>query len=956
MAEVGKPPKFLTEDVSPFTTDITPTGGVAVEKVSGLSDFQIEKKKKLDEEAIAAKQKQTQEIYEKYKEYTPTQYFAAGDKNYLVMNAENGFEGLLPYEQLYILDDLGANTRGPEFDQMREQAEAYRQGNVMLPGYSQPIPFYPTDPRYKIEYDRQVTEVADAAFRNQDPIAFYTNGYVNEGAVRAIGAMMAPILTESGKAFLLSGMVARGVPTPQTQIGGAALTGMGLAGVTAGQYLSGLTQSAMGEVAAAQLYKNINNILRGDFGAVDPSLESLSEGTKKSVKEFAAAYTWTGGADALTGLARYLGPAGWAKVIGLGSEQSKNLQRVANQLGVNLAPIHFASDWVKGTARILGVFPVLNRAFKRGGETGQQELLKAMDSLQATYGPVFSMNNVGVNMLQAAKGQKQNAYKAVETAYKNFENIAKNIKSPIVKGTNILGWISNRKEILANMNKGGDAGKYLKALLDIQDNPNFKPFLENLEKQLKQNKGLTILEAREFQKSLNKGMGDYIKDAGKMGRDLTDEEVGALMNLKTAIERDINSINFKNVPESEQILAKQAQEALLHANNQFGLFAAKFSDSVPAKTFAKADAAYALNLGPEIYKPTTKSRQKFYTDMLKVMREDPEAMKGFKDIVGQKEFDSAMGSWINSAYADSMAKGVEIDDVTGQVLMTGALKSNAFNPVKFAELLGLDTAPGRQALKEALGEENVKNLKKFAKLAEAVDVIAVGDPSTFVGRRVTLSGIQGLAALASVGGTAGIAAYSQTEGGLGGAGVSAIVGGITKILLTYGGFRFINNPKRLNQLIDWQNRNIGTKALSRKAIAEILELSKAIGVPTDAEDTLSYQQALAYKKAVEGEMVLGPTKGQITRGLKKPLEAVDILEELETDTTAPGQEQESLDVSFNTTPVAPVTPGLPSSVDPVKFGMLFPGDITGQQAAMSAAQQPRIANQGGLAKLLGFKA
>ena len=949
MAEVGKPPKFLTEDASPFTTDITPTGGVAVEKVSGLSDFQIEKKKKLDEEAIAAKQKQTQEIYEKYKEYTPTQYFAAGDKNYLVMNAENGFEGLLPYEKLYILDDLGLDTRGPEFDQMREQAEAYRQGNVMLPGYSQPIPFYPTDPRYKMEYDRQVTEVADAAFRNQDPIAFYTNGYVNEGAVRAIGAMMAPILTESGKAFLLSGMVARGVPTPQTQIGGAALTGMGLAGVTAGQYLSGLTQSAIGEVAAAQLYNNINNILRGDFGAVDPSLESLSEGTKKSVKEFAAAYTWTGGADALTGLARYLGPAGWAKVIGLGSEQSKNLQRAASQLGMNLAPIHFASDWVKGSSKILGVFPLINSAFKRGGEAAQRALLTAMDSLQATYGPVFSMNNVGVNMLQAAKGQKKEAYKAVETAYEVFENIAKNIKSPIVKGTNILGWISNRQEILANMNKGGDAGKYLKALLDIQDNPNFKPFLEKLEKQLKQNKGLTIVEAREFQKDLNKGMGDFIKDQGKMGRELTDEEVGALFNLKTAIERDISSIKFKDVPESEQILAKQAQEALLHANNQFGIFAAKFSDSVPAKTFANADAAYALNLGPEIYKPTTKSRQKFYTGMLNVMKDDPEAMRGFKDIVGQKEFDSAMGSWINSAYADSMAKGVEIDDVTGQVLMTGALKSNAFNPLKFQKLLGLDTAPGRQALKEAIGEENVKNLRKFAKLADEVDVVYIADPSTFVGRRVTLSGIQGLAALASVGVGAGAGAYFIGDQGLD---VSAAVGAITKILLTYGGFRLVNNPKRLNQLINWKNRHVGAKALSRKAIAEILELSKVIGVPTDAEDTLSYQQALAYKKAVEGEMVLGPTKGQITRGLKKPLDAVNILEELETDTTTPGQGKEALDVSFNT---APVSPGLPSSVDPAKFGMLFPNDITGQQAAMSMSQKPRIANQGGLARLLGFK-
>lgn len=950
MAEVGKPPKFLTDDVSPFTTDITPTGGVAVEKVSELSDFQIEKKKKLDEEAIAAKQKQTQEIYEKYKEYTPTQYFAAGDKNYLVMNAERGFEGLLPYEQLYILEDQGYDTRGPEFDQMREQAEAYRQGNIMLPGYSKPIPFYPTDPRYKIEYDRQVTEVADAALRNQDPIAFYTNGYVNEGAVKAIGAMLAPILTESGKAFLLSGMVARGVPTPPTQVGGAALTGLGLAGVTAGQYLSGLTQSAIGEVAAGQLYNNINNILRGDFGAVDPSLENLSEGAKKAVKEFAGAYTWTGGADALTGLARYLGPAGWAKVIGLGTEQSKNLQKTASQLGINLAPIHFASDWVKGTAKVLGVFPVLNRAFRKGGEIAQRELLNAMDSLQATYGPVFSMNNVGVNMLKQAKGQKKLAYQAVEAAYQNFENIAKNIKSPIVKGTNISGWLSNRTKILEDINRGGEASNYLKALLDIQDNPSFKPFLDSLRETLTQKGGLTILEARQLQKNLNEGMSNYIK--GKP-QDLTKEEVGALLQLKTAVERDINSINFKNVPESERVLAEQAQAALSNANNVFAKFATGFDDSVAAKTFANADAAYALNLGPDIYKPGRVSQQKFYKGMLNVMKEDPEAMKGFKDIVGQKEFDSAMGSWINSAYAESFAKGIDIDDVTGQVLMTEGLKSNVFNPLKFAEKLGLNTAPGRQALKEAIGEEKVKSLQKFIKLADAVDEIAVGDPSTFVGRRVTLSGIQGLAALASVGGAAGIATYSQTEGSLP---ATAAVTALTKILLAYGGFRFINNPKRLNQLIDWQNRNVGTKALSRKGIAEIMNLAEWAGVPTDAEDTLSYQQALAYKKAVEGEMVLGPTEGQIRKGLKKPLEAVDILEELETDTTAPGQGQESLDVSFNTTPVAPVTPGLPSSVDPVKFGMLFPGDITGQQAAMSAAQQPRIANQGGLAKLLGFKA
>jgi len=46
---------------------------------------------------------------------------------------------------------------------------------------------------------------------------------------------------------------------------------------------------------------------------------------------------------------------------------------------------------------------------------------------------------------------------------------------------------------------------------------------------------------------------------------------------------------------------------------------------------------------------------------------------------------------------------------------------------------------------------------------------------------------------------------------------------------------------------------------------------------------------------------------------------------------------------------------LPSQVDPTRYASLFPFDITGQQAAVSSAQRPRIAAQGGLGALLGFK-
>ena len=121
----------------------------------------ITKKADVEKNIATIKDKETQDIFSKYKDYIPTERFTIGKKDYLVMNAGVPFEELLPYEQVYILQDQGIDISDPKFDQLKKDAEDYRKGNVLFPCYSSPIPFYPTDPRYKEEYQSQVEQVYD---------------------------------------------------------------------------------------------------------------------------------------------------------------------------------------------------------------------------------------------------------------------------------------------------------------------------------------------------------------------------------------------------------------------------------------------------------------------------------------------------------------------------------------------------------------------------------------------------------------------------------------------------------------------------------------------------------------------------------------------------------------------------------------------------------------------------
>jgi hypothetical protein len=906
----------------------------------------IEKTAEVEQEAIALKEEKVKENIEEYKDFVPTERFRIGKKDYLVMNAEGGFESLLPYEQLYILEDQGVDVSDPKFDSLKKQAEDYREGNVMFPGYTDSIPYYPTDPRYAEIYKAQVDEVNDMTIKQTDPIAYHTNGFVNRETMKAYAALLGPALTVAGRQFLLGGMAAQAVPGIGTAAGTTAM-GVGTGLTFAGMYLSGLTSGSLSSAAAGQVYDNINRVLRDDF----EGFGDIDENTKNALRDFSSEFMWTSGADSLAGVVRYFGPAGIKKLTSLGRYQSKQLQQYADDLGIKLSPIHFSNDVTKGTSKILGVFPLINYAFKKGGKDSQTELLKWMNSFIGTYGNTMSLNNVGINILQAAKTNKKLGGKSVEEAYKLFEKIGSKINAPIVKGNNMMALLDD--EITKQAARAGDQGmsEYFETFLQVRNSPYFKDSLDDLSRILKRQGGLTITQAREYQKMINESLGEYIKKSGKT--DFTNAEASALLKFKEGLEKDIQSIKLSDIPEEFKELGGQAIGALNNANNLAAKWASTFNEGVMAKAIGQGDIAYKLNLGPNIYKSGATSRQKFYKNLFATMKDDPEAMVDLRKIVGDKEFDNAIGSWINDTYASSFKKGVKRDPTSGSVLMGETLEANAFDPFKFEKSLGLDTPQGREALTKAIGETRVSALDKFMDLAKAVEDVPVGDSSTFVGRRVTFEGMKGLTALASVGG-AGMLGAGLTTGGVG-----AIVAGATKILLTFGAFDFINRPKNLKRITDWFERNIGAATLSRKALAEFEQIMVDVGVPTEAEDAKAYQEAKAFKKIMEeGSQVETSTKTGRTGAQERvqekketeQQESINILDILnqqdQTTSTMPTEMQ---------TNVFQPPSGLTGQANPATYASLFPFDTTGQQAAMSQNQQPRIAAQGGLGALLGFK-
>jgi hypothetical protein len=62
---------------------------------------------------------------------------------------------------------------------------------------------------------------------------------------------------------------------------------------------------------------------------------------------------------------------------------------------------------------------------------------------------------------------------------------------------------------------------------------------------------------------------------------------------------------------------------------------------------------------------------------------------------------------------------------------------------------------------------------------------------------------------------------------------------------------FINNPKNLDKLVKWYEKVAPLKTLNRKLIAEFEQIAKDAGIPTEAEDSMAFQQAKTVRENIK---------------------------------------------------------------------------------------------------------
>ena len=145
-----------------------------------------------------------------------------------------------------------------------------------------------------------------------------------------------------------------------------------------------------------------------------------------------------------------------------------------------------------------------------------------------------------------------------------------------------------------------------------------------------------------------------------------------------------------------------------------------------------------------------------------------------------------------------------------------------FNPAMFAKKLGLDTEDGIEVLTKALEGTGVTvdGIRNFLQAADAAGAFIVNDPSTFVTRRLTLSGLKGL----------------MLFQGASAAGLASLNPVMTALFLRYGS-NILTDPKVLKTFTDVYTDAVKypTKdPLTKSRRNDILQWAAGV-LPTDQE-------------------------------------------------------------------------------------------------------------------------
>ncbi len=569
-------------------------------------------------------------------------------------------------------------------------------------------------------------------------------------------------------------------------------------------------------------------------------------------------------------------------------ENLEKIAQISETYGMPMGLIQASNmPFWKGYSKVIGVFPWIGSAFKKQAQAVDEGSRQYLSGLANGMAPMQTMTMLGADFSKIM-GKNYDAVRAAQQyMYENFEEYAKRLKGK--KVINISGFKEVAKDTAAQFKDAipgmagygefkfpGDGtkrafGTFYETMSRLDENITldqavtmrqmFNDFMTNFKSEFKgtipreQAQSIGNLAARLEHDILNLKNIDNAVDETVFNTALAKLaaaneyfahtmptfEGGVASNMK-----QVNANIFGPGPDVERGLmytdemfqiifgrAKQSNEAMKHL--------IELSQTTPdqIRAYKKAGNVSGKVVDIETLVKDMDINSPNYGKMVKktvpVISAAPDA--GQKKII-RNLFDDAIAASIEGLPPGvSATQFLNIKDVAPEVIRAKGLKKAApellefsdvrFNPANFAKALGLDTPKGQEILATALQGTNVsvKGVQRFLDAVSQAKSFEINDSSTFLQRRLTLTGLKGLMLFG-----AGTGAASTISGPF-----SPV---LTALVLKYGS-SILSNPKYLKtftELYENMAKNPGdlNKALTVSRRNDILEWASTV-LPTDEE-------------------------------------------------------------------------------------------------------------------------
>lgn len=767
--------------------------------------------------------------------------------------------------------DYSLDQTRSALSQMQEAQSASTQTNVLA---EIPPQFPPGSAEYNNLMAQKIADVNNRVKFSNDPLNYISNNF-SEKYIRVPGTNITPLpkdIISKPSAEMIGGF------TGLVAAGGVDFLTKGIAR-NPSTYLAG---EYLGTMAGGQTYDLVNDFLRYANGLEPREVEEkIDQGLHDSYLNLA----FTGGSMVAAPIFNAFKNKIARATFGIKpkSESYKKAKELSDTYGIPYSIIQATNFGLwKNYPKVIGVFPWVGKPFKTQQQSIDESIRQYLKTMSNGLAPTQTIFNLSGDITNIFKNNYKSVRAAQGILFDDFYKYADKLRGKkIIDITAFKGRAGDVSERFQGNVPEGSAGQ-LRFPGDSAQKAfgNFYQDLQNLPDQITMEQAIELKRVfSDFTANFEgtfKGGKVPIREASALNKLalVLEKDYMNLKNIDNAIDSAIfetaqkkyatavdffsNSMSrFEGGVPSSIKMAKPSffspgadVSGMLYTDEAFKVILERAKNSKEAmthlidlaqpsewelKAYAKAGNKDGVLENVQVYlkdmDPDSKTFEQYVQKTIPVVSAGPQSSKKriMRKLIDDAFYKSIQGLPAGKNYTDFLdeanispeairQKGLE---KVGQNMMQ--YKDVVFGVKDFEKALGLDNPDGIEILKTVLDGTGTKvdDIRKFLTAAESAGSFVVPDASTFLQRRLTLTGFRGLLLL-----NAGKQAAKT------GAGVGITLTNVMIPLIMRYGSELLTDPKALKAMTEV----IDTNVVSASNMTTLMNWANGTSMPKDNED------------------------------------------------------------------------------------------------------------------------